>query len=230
MFIGKDKVNPWLMGLFWLSTLIIVFTNLIWVNTTEFFAYGSELGNILNNFAIGFVAAFIFYLIDIWWPAIEKRRKYYRLIRGSLNEIEKALVQPLIYIVEKYKGEVDYDIENMDDELLAKAFGSVDIFKDMTDVSKGVFGPYMNYLDFFYSRILTIEEEIKLINELNYFDEDLYEILNKIRHSFYSYKIKMYVDFQNRGETIELDKRSHYISSNRDNLALLKAFRETNGY
>lgn len=222
MFIGKDKVNPWLMGLFWLSTLIIVFTNLIWVNTTEFFAYGSELGNILNNFAIGFVAAFIFYLIDVWWPMIEKRRKYYRIIYWPLRRIEEALREPVVKIVEMNTGITYEDISSIDDEIIDESFKKIDIYRDLAPMISRVTLKRLNYIQYFANSINIIELSIKEINELHYFDEELHLILGDIKNSSFiavfkdlAHEYQRNKEYNLHGNDYLLENKTNYIKLNR---------------
>lgn len=227
MFVGRDKVNPWLMFLFGVSTLIIIFTNLIWVNTTEFFKLGSELGSIANNFAIGFVAAFIFYLIDIWWPRIESRKKYYRLIERPLNRIESNLESPIKELIKDYLGEDIKDILKLDDETIVKAFNARKLDIDKGHIYDIRSDSILNYIESLNHSVLDIESSIKDINDIQYYDESLNEILTDIKYSKYNDVIKLLMMSYMSGQGTRLGGEHKYILDNKVNYKKLKEFRET---
>ena len=86
-----SKYNKILITLFSID-IIFVFVYIFYlIDIGEFFYKGFELGLLLYNISLSFIAAVIFYLIIDYYPKKERRYKFLRNLEVHLNDINNSL-------------------------------------------------------------------------------------------------------------------------------------------
>ena len=58
-----------------ISIVSILIINFFLGDIKEFWNYGEEIGSVISDLSVGYIAAFIFYVIDIWIPERNTRKK-----------------------------------------------------------------------------------------------------------------------------------------------------------
>jgi hypothetical protein len=88
----KNKI---LIGLIF-SILTVILDNFILAEINELFKYGSEIGNILSNLSLAYIASYIFYRIVV----VEREKEIKRTVYKSVNELTKKLLFNGFYILD----------------------------------------------------------------------------------------------------------------------------------
>lgn len=166
---------------------IIIVNKYIWVETEEFFRFGVETGEVLFTLATSFLAAYIFYLIDIWYPSKGKQDILKERLSNPLNKVLLNMIAPIIGILNMYSAsEVKLDkIITLSKDELDKLLTTIDLYND--ENPKYLFDPWRkeNVLEYLFSFLTKSNKIIDQINKLPNVDFDLLILLDKIQYCDY---------------------------------------------
>ncbi|WP_274307949.1 hypothetical protein [Solibacillus daqui] len=167
-----------------LTILLIIFFLLLisikfWlINIPEFIPIGSEIGEIVENTAISYIAAYIFYLLQVWYPNRLKEKKARLKFISPLKNIKGDLksILKIFFDLEKQKGQkITYkDIEHIN--LLAKK-APISFAVGVNSLKKA------DYVEFIQLVHTQIKSHISKIENWNDFDFQLKDLLEKIDNS-----------------------------------------------
>lgn len=179
----KVKVVLVLLGI--TSILIIAFTQFIWNSVPEFWLYGAEIGNVLFNLSIGYLSAFIFYIIDIWIPGLQKRKRVNFRVKMPLNRIVSFMEAPLVNIVKRY-GEDSKNINTLSSEEFKEITERIDLINDQGDLFFIDANRNANFGEYLYYHVENVEEYINSILKMPFeYEIELLELLDQIERSKY---------------------------------------------
>ncbi|WP_339212895.1 hypothetical protein [Solibacillus sp. FSL W8-0372] len=117
--------------LFSLSCIFII--NFIWSNTPEFWEYGNETGVVISGLSMSFVAAYIFYLLDVVLPKLQRKKL-----------IDAKIVDPGILIIR--------DIEMLFEDLIFLSENKIE-FLSNSPLSKEYLTKVISNLNIMESKI-----------------------------------------------------------------------------
>lgn len=165
-----------------LTILLILFFALLilikfWlINVPEFIPIGSDIGEIVESISISYIAAYIFYLLQVWYPNLLKERKARQKFISPLENIKYNLER---LFKEFFKNENPYDIQDIKEENIKEInlLAGVTLYAIAYDVGKARTADYIEYLEHIHSNLVI---EIEKINYWNDFDIELRELLQKI--------------------------------------------------
>lgn len=177
-------LNKWLLRILVLSVFSIFSIKFLWSDTPEWWRYGSETGDIVFSLAASFIAAFIFYVIDIWIPEKNRNQKINERISIPLNRLLASIEIPIVHVIEKSSGK-GYDINTITEVQLLECIGEMDLVNDVSPLRYFDIDRDIRYTEYFCKHINDSKKFIKQINELPNLDFDLVLILDKIRNSSY---------------------------------------------
>ncbi|MEK5272566.1 hypothetical protein NSR00_17795 [Aeribacillus sp. FSL K6-8394] len=168
-----------------LSIVCILVIKYFWANTPEWWEYGEETGDVLFDLSVGYISAFIFYLIDIWIPEIKEKNKINERLAVPLSRLLNHIKTPIMSIHNKYAQEKK-DFYNLSKDEFIETIKKVDLINDYSEsyfIDIKRYATYGEYLDYEISRVNEYIEEIyKVPLKL---DLTLIEILDDIKKSEY---------------------------------------------
>ena len=68
---SERRLNRWLLGLACAGAVYALLEHVVLINTPELFRGGAQLGDFFYDLAIGYLAAYIFYLLVIRAPLMQ---------------------------------------------------------------------------------------------------------------------------------------------------------------
>lgn len=179
---------------------VIVFIKFIWGDTPETWDYGQELGEVLFNLSIGYIAAYIFYLLDFYIPRQVEIKTINKRIESSVLEIQERMEHQFQGIFEKYistekgfsdisKTELELNVKRLD---LTGDMGYHEYFNERERNKNRAFiiGSMAESL---HKDVIGLEVCIKEIFLLPFnMDYELVSLLHGIKKSEYHEEIKNY--------------------------------------
>lgn len=227
-----------LLLLLLLSMISIVLIKFIWVNEPGFWKFGYETGEIVFGLSIGYIAAFIFYVIDVWIPKNEEVRKVNNRLSVPLSRLLNNMRIPLLMIYKTYyKDNISFD--SIKKEINKVAVSKIDLINHGSPMIIWPQNRPANYGEYLIDHINDVNKYAEKINKLPVpLDIDLIEILDDIEASSYheimisAYKISSFKknSIQMKGTAIEKEvyeyyslyyKLKKYIKENKIKLAIV---------
>lgn len=179
------KTRLILTFILFVSLVCIFVIKYIWGQTPEKWDFGEETGEVLFGLCISYIAAFIFYVIDIWIPQNQEKKKRYNRLAVPLSRLLNHMKSQLIGLTNsKTKEELNFN--DFEKEVFIENVESYDLINDIaslyfTDLDRNA--TYGEYLDHHISRVNEYIEEIyKLPINL---EIEFIEILDDIKKSTY---------------------------------------------
>lgn len=168
-----------------MSLISIFLVKFLWANTPEWWGYGAETGDVVFSLAASFIAAFIFYVIDIWMPKKNNRKMINSRISGPVNLLLQNMKNPIVAVI-NHVSEDKYDLRNFDMisfEEMDNIFKKLDVMSDPSPLK--YFGMDRNekFFEYFLYSFDQCDKYIKQINELPNLELELVIILHEIRNS-----------------------------------------------
>ncbi|MGE8004396.1 hypothetical protein [Lysinibacillus sp. NPDC093216] len=158
------------------------------VDVPEFWEYGEETGVLLFTLSTSFVAAFLFYLLDIWLPNKEKQDILKLRLSKPLNKILLNMIAPLIgLLILSPKSNITISkIVSLSKEDLEELLSEIDLFNDRN--SKYFFDDWRDdkVIEYLLSFLANCNRLVDQVNILPNVDFDLLMILDKIKYSDYN--------------------------------------------
>lgn len=184
-------MSIWLGVLLVASISCIFITNYYWVNTPEFWNYGKETGDLLRDLSIGFIGAFIFYLVNIWYPNKENRKRVNRQIALPLSRLLYNMKNPIEFTVKKYSDEV-LNISKISPVLLKDSISKVNVMKEKGPMTLSDLDRNTNFLDYLFLQTEKVNLYSKQLYELPLdMDVNLISIIDRIRNSEYHQEVEV---------------------------------------
>ncbi|MGG4200790.1 hypothetical protein [Peribacillus frigoritolerans] len=169
-----------------LSIIFILIIKYFWVNTTEFWEYGQETGEIIFDLSVGYISAFIFYVLDIWIPEIKEKKKINKRLAIPLRRILNSLKQPIDEIIKKYSYDMETSFHDLSKVELDELVGKINLLGDEGYHHDMELNKPVSFLHSLTYNMIETNKYISQINELSaHLEIDLVEILDKIRNSNY---------------------------------------------
>lgn len=187
----------------------VVTIKFVFVNVPEIFPLGSEIGDVVYDLSVGYIAAFIFYLIDIWIPRKNEMKLIKNRISTPLSRLLHNMKEPIEEVLKT--SEPREDFYKLTKETLMKATSRINM-TDTTPAMKTFKLKDVTYFNYFLYQIDVVNEyinEIKTDSIKN--DIELLMILDKIKESsFHIYTDVLNkmdvelnaIDMNNYGETL----------------------------
>ncbi|WP_301171048.1 hypothetical protein [Brevibacillus nitrificans] len=157
----------------------------LWAHEPQFWKYGVATGDVVFNLSVGYISAFIFYVIDVWIPRKKEQERINNRIAVPLSRILHNIHEPIINIHNKASSE-SYQFDKITKEKLKEWLGSINLITDegplyLMDIQKNAtFGQYL------FNHVKLVNEYIDKINKLPVgLDIGLVELLDKIQASAY---------------------------------------------
>lgn len=106
----KIKQNIILNILLGVSILIVLLNDIVFARSQEIFAFGDELGQILSNLSLAYIASFIFYfVVVVSKERKDKRNIYFTVYEWTNNLVGRAYSAYSIIIEASGVDHTDYD-------------------------------------------------------------------------------------------------------------------------
>lgn len=198
------KDIPPLLNIFFIGALIIVFIEKFWLShIPEWFSWGAEFGEIMENILLSIVAGYIFYFI-IEFLTLRKEKKMLEYLIS--NQIEKVYT-PFKSFMDGIRIVTDskFSLPISEEELRA-AFSKFDGYNSsIIEIKKGerVVNSWMNYLE---QQIKTVNTEIDKLRKYDkFFDLELRVIIDQVESNELLKRIKTYKTFDG------VDKALNYL-------------------
>lgn len=185
--IKRELKNKWIVLLLAISASISIFIiKFVWNDTPEFWKHGEEFGDVLFNLSIGYIGAFIFYILDIWIPEVKEQKKIRQRIAFPLSRLLYSMKYPIEEIKKEY-GNESLSFENIPmDEFIAMV-EKIDLRNHEGFIQHPTTSINYNYG---HSLVFQIEKADKYIEQIQItfslkLDFDLIVMLDEIKHSNY---------------------------------------------
>ena len=190
MILGELK-SKWKILLFAAASILgIIIIKFIWNDTNEFVSYGSEIGEVLFNLSIGYLAAFIFYIIDIWVPEYKERKIAKQRIAIPLSRLLVRMKNPIDETIKKY-GNSKMDFENIGKEDFIKMVNKINLSQDQGFILD-FNGGYFSFGQCLMRKITEAEDYINQAISLPFkLDIELIVLLDEIHDSSYHNVMQM---------------------------------------
>lgn len=176
-----SKYNKILITLFSID-IIFVFVYIFYlIDIEEFFYKGFELGLLLYNISLSFIAAVIFYLIIDYYPKKERRYKFLRNLEVHLNDINNSLNEVIDNL--NYPANIEkIDLKKINDEE----------FKEILKNTPPDFKTSKSYVEYFNQDIDILKSvEINsgkvisnveaILKHIDFLEPELYKVLEDIK-------------------------------------------------
>lgn len=175
-------MSKWLKVLLITSITCIFITRYLWANTPEFWAYGEVTGELLTDLSIGFIAAFIFYMVDIWYPNLKKRKRINGLITLPLSRLLYNMKRPIEFTVNKYSSETK-NISSISPTLLKKSIRKINVMKEKGPVTINLKRDAI-FLEYLFLQVENVNQYCKQLYEFPLeMDVNLISLIDRIRNS-----------------------------------------------
>ncbi|MFB2517515.1 hypothetical protein [Lysinibacillus sp. OTC-L20] len=108
------------------ALIIIVVFKIVLKDLPDFFYFDSEIRDILVNISLSYVAAYIFYLIQVYLPETKKRMMYLSSIKKPMIDIQRH-IRDIFRVFDINLDEIknDNDFEN-----IIQRFSEIDMMAD----------------------------------------------------------------------------------------------------
>lgn len=70
-----------------ISILIVIFNNILFIDTTEFIPKGHEIGGILANLSLAYISSYIFYIVVVLHQENKNKKNIYSTIYNLSNQL-----------------------------------------------------------------------------------------------------------------------------------------------
>lgn len=169
------------------SFIIIIFVGFVFDETPENWEHGYETGVVLFALSTSFLAAYFFYLMDIFFPTKIKKNQITKRLEVPMNRVLNFMnfsVSCIANITSLKYSEITKEnlLNNMDE--------SWDIIAKNSPMLSPDLKTKLSYLDYFDHNILDIEDYINRINSLPEIDFELQLLMDEVIYSQFHTNIK----------------------------------------
>jgi len=192
-------MNKWLIRILIISLISIFLIKFVWASIPERWIYGQETGELIFSLATSFVAAFIFYLIDIWMPYKKNKKAVNGRISRPISMILLNVKTPIQSVIEHVGGSKinSQQFESITSEELESCLKVLDIKNEISPLYFFDMKRNASFLEYFVYLKNKTNKYIKQINDLSNLDLELIIILDEIRNSNFHERLEVIETFGN---------------------------------
>ncbi|MBT2661932.1 hypothetical protein [Bacillus sp. ISL-45] len=201
-----------------ISIFTILIIKYLWANEPEFWMYGEETGDVLFDLSVGYISAYIFYIIDIWIPGRKEQERINQRVAIPLSRLLNQIKSPIVEVNKLYSND-SFQFENISENEFKKTLRKLDLVNDKGFIMAFPSNNYLNVGQSLYENVSKVDSYIKQINEMPVkLEFGLVEILDKIKHSDYHEVMNSISNLTNfsgymsvNGEAIEGSMYKYYL-------------------
>ena len=175
------------------SLISIIIIKFIWNDTPERIPLGSEIGEVLFDLSVGYLAAFFFFIIQIWIPEYKEQKIVRLRIATPLSRLLDRMKTPIDKTLKTY-GNPNIQFDNIPKTEFIEMIEKIDLSQDEGFVANRLVTGSISIMNFGGSlakQIYDAEEYIKEIKEMPFkLDFDLIDLLVRIENCSYHERVK----------------------------------------
>ncbi|MER1999518.1 MAG: hypothetical protein ABS882_07065 [Lysinibacillus sp.] len=185
-----------------LSLIIIIVVGFVLDETPESWKHGYEMGIVLFSLSTSFFAAYFFYIMDIFFPYLKKRKQLTIRLIVPLNRVLNFMNYSISCIAKitnlKYS-------EITKDKLDEKLAGNWNMELKESPMLSPDLKTSFSYLDYFVYNIREIEGYVSRINLLPEVDFELLLLMDKLVTSKFHENIRLLKDLKRTYPQLKID-------------------------
>ncbi|WP_161515509.1 hypothetical protein [Priestia megaterium] len=188
-FIIFSTVKKELRYILYGDLLFVLIYNIWLLNIPEKISWGYEIGVIIHTLCLSYIAAFIFFFLNIHHSQFKSRVKGRTYVQNKISKISRLNMELHSVLKKQLNSENEEELEKriLTEEQIKTACTEINVKQQVkvTSTVDYVFGNWFQYFNYMHKEIMEVISSLAQQNLYN--DEELFEILFKIEFQFDAY-------------------------------------------